>query len=127
MATPSLNKFYNFSLYPISILGSSYSNAKLISIMDYRTALKFDNIELLNVQIYPYLPPGTPSDHTAYTYYLFYVDGKTVVLASYWIIDESIEELTTLTKTIRFNNISDTQFTVIRDQLRLLGVSFDVL
>jgi hypothetical protein len=59
MPSLSLNKHYNFSLYDNSVLGKTYKNAKLKSILDYYTALKFSDVELLNKQIYPYLPSGT--------------------------------------------------------------------
>lgn len=120
-----LNRHYNFSLYPNSVLGTVYQNAKLISILDYNIALKFSNIELLQKQIYPYLPPGTNSDYLNYTYYLFNYKNKNIVIADVWIIDVSIEESDGLNYTIRLNNISATQFNVVRDQLRLLGISFD--
>lgn len=127
MAVMTLNKHYNFSLYQNSILGTIYEGAKLVSILDYQTALKFANIELLHRQIFSYLPPGTNSDKTQYTYYLFKVNGKDVIVADVWIIATSIIETLGVNYTIRLNNITSTKFTVVRDQLRLLGISFDIL
>lgn len=127
MPTLTLNKHYNFSLYPNSVLGTVYRNAKLISILDYNIALKFANVDLLQRQIYPYLPPGTNSDHTNYTYYLFKHNDKNLVIADTWIIESSVEETSGLNYTLRLNNITPTQLNMIRDQLRLLGVSFDIL
>lgn len=127
MPTLNLNKHYNFSLYPNSVLGTVYQNAKLVSILDYNVALKFSNIELLQKQVYPYLPPGTNPDHLNYTYYLFRYKDKDIVIADAWIIDASIEESDGLNYTIKLNNISTAQFNAIRDQLRLLGISFDIL
>lgn len=122
-----INKFYNFSVYANSVLGTSYKNAKLLSVMDYRTALKFGNIELLHRQVYPYLPPETLKDATKYTYYLFNYNGKDVVLASVWIVESSVEQTSGMSFTLQLNNISDRQLTIIRDQLRLLGISFDIV
>lgn len=127
MPTLSLNKHYGFSLYPNSVLGTVYKNAKLVSILDYTTALKFSNIELLHKQIYPYLPPGTNPNHIEYTYYLFKHNDKDVVIADVWIIDGSVEESSGLNYTIRLNNISNAQYSAVRDQLRLLGIPFDIL
>lgn len=123
----SINKYYNFSVYANSVLGSSYKNAKLVSILDYHTALKFANIELLQRQIYPYLPPGTLADHTKYSYYLFKYNDKDVVLADVWIEQASIEETAGLNYTLKLNNITSPTLATIRDQLRLLGVSFDIV
>lgn len=127
MATLSINKYYNFSVYANSVLGTTYTNAKLVSILDYHTALKFGNIELLHKQVFPYLPTGTPSDNTKYTYYLFNYLGSNIVLADVWLLDSSIVETLGLNYTVRLNNISNTQYTIVRDQLRLLGISFDIL
>ncbi|NTW90604.1 MAG: hypothetical protein HGA35_01505 [Erysipelotrichaceae bacterium] len=76
MPTLNLNKHFNFSLYPNSVIGTVYQNAKLVSILDYNTALKFSNIELLQKQIYPYLPPGSNPNHTDYIYYFFVIVFK---------------------------------------------------
>lgn len=127
MTTLTINKHYNFSVYANSILGTTYKNTKLVSILDYTTALKFGNIELLHRQIYPYLPPNTLADHTKYTYYLFQYNGKTIVIADVWILQNSIEETEGLNYTLKLNNITSTQLTIIRDQLRLLGIAFDIV
>lgn len=127
MTTLTINKHYNFSVYANSILGTAYKNTKLISILDYTTALKFGNIELLHRQIYPYLPPNTLADHTKYTYYLFQYNGKTIVISDVWILQNSIEETEGLNYTLKLNNITSTQLTIIRDQLRLLGIAFDIV
>ena len=127
MTTLMINKHYNFSVYANSILGTAYKNTKLISILDYTTALKFGNIELLHRQIFPYLPPNTLADHTKYTYYLFQHNGKTIVIADVWILQNSIEETEGLNYTLKLNNITSTQLTIIRDQLRLLGIAFDIV
>lgn len=128
MTILTINKSYNFSLYPIPILGSSYKNLKLISILDYDTALKFDNVELLSKSAYPYLPPGTSSNFRSYIFYLFKTDtNKNIVLANEWIIESTIEEVSSLNYTLRLNNISLNQLNTIKDQLRLLGISFDIL
>lgn len=127
MPTLNLNKHYNFSLYPNAVLGTVYQNTKLVSILDYNIALKFANIELLHKQIYPYLPPGTNPDLTSYTYYLFKHNDKDLVIADSWIIDSSIEETSGLNYNLRLNNITSSQYNIIRDQLRLLGISFDIL
>lgn len=127
MTTLTINKHYNFSVYANSILGTAYKNTKLVSILDYTTALKFGNIELLHRQIYPYLPPNTLADHTKYTYFLFQYNGKTIVIADVWILQNSIEETEGLNYTLKLNNITSTQLTIIRDQLRLLGIAFDIV
>lgn len=123
----NINKHYNFSVFANAILGTSFRNTKLISILDYKTALKFGNIELLQKKIYPYLPPDTLIDHTKYTYYLFEVSDKTIVLADQWIVSDSIEETVGLNFTLSLNNVTTSQVNLVSNQLRLLGISFSIL
>lgn len=126
MTTLHINKHYSFSVYANSILGTNYRNAKLVAILDYKTALRFENIDLAHKQIYPYLPPNTLIDHTKYTYYLLDVNDKTVVIADTWIKQSSIEETSGQSYTVKLNNVTTHQLNIIRDQLRLIGVSFDI-
>lgn len=126
MSNLQINNYYNFSLYPNTVIGTSFRNAKLISILDYNTALKFSNVELYNKQIYPYLPEGTPSNYHNYIYYLFLYKDKKIVIADTWIIPSSIEVSTSTTYTITLENISNSQLNIIRDQLRVLGISFSI-
>lgn len=127
MSTLVINNHYNFSLYANSVLGSSYKGFRLSSILDYNVAVKFGNIDLLHRQVYPYLPPGTPKDHTKYTYFLFQSDNKQLVVAQEWIIPSSIEQTVGRDYTITIRNSTDTQVAIVRDQLRLLGLTFDIL
>ena len=126
MSNLQINNYYNFSLYPNTVIGTSFRNAKLISILDYNTALKFSNVELYNKQIYPYLPEGTSSNYHNYIYYLFLYKDKKIVIADTWIIPSSIEVSTSTTYTITLENISNSQLNIIRDQLRVLGISFSI-
>lgn len=126
MTTLTINNHYNFSVYANSILGTTYRNARLVSILDYKTALKFSNIVLQHNRVYPYLPANTLEDATKYTYYKFEVGGKEVVLADVWIVDTSIEMSTGTDHTLKLINVSSGQLSTVRDQLRLLGISFTI-
>lgn len=127
MTTFRINRHYNFTVYANSILGTNYTNARLLSILDYKTALKFSNIELLHRQVFPFLPPNTLSDHTQYTYYLFLHRGKETVLADVWIEPYGIKETSGLNHTLNLHNITPSELAIVRDQLRLLGISFDIV
>lgn len=126
MAALEIGNHYNLALYATSVLGSVYKGLKLSSIVDYEIASKFASVDLLHKQVYPYLPPGTPSNHKEYTYYIFKNETKVVVLASYWVIQDSIELTGGAVYNVKLENITPQTFAVIRDQLRLLGVTFTV-
>lgn len=127
MLNLTINNHYNFSLYANSVLGSSYKGLRLSSILDYSVAVKFGNISLLHKQVYPYLPPGTPKDLTKYTYFLFKDGDKQIVIAEEWIIPSSVEQTVGKDYTIVLKNTTTEKVAIIRDQLRLLGISFDIL
>ena len=128
MQTLVVGNTYDFSVYANSVLGSTYKNQRLTSILDYQSALRFDNIVLLHRQIYPFLPQGTVSDATKYIYYCF-VDqtGKRTVLADVWIDDSTIVQSSGTDVTFVLRNVTTGQAAIVRDQLRLLGIAFDVL
>ena len=126
MTTLTINTVYNFSLHANSVLGTNHKGARLLSILDYKTALKFANIVLLCKQIYPYLPVGSLADQTKYTYYLFEVKGKQVVLADLWIVPSSVEIALNSSVTLKLLGVSTTEVSVIQDQLRLLGIAFEI-
>lgn len=126
MITPAINNHYDFLVYANSILGTSFQNARLVSILDYQTAMKFDNVVLMHRQVFAYLPEGTLEDLTRYTYYLFKVGEQSVLLADVWIVAQSLTLSTGSSHSLTLLNVTATQLSIVRDQLRLLGISFTV-
>lgn len=122
-----INDHYSFSTYSNPVIASSYKGLKLISMVSYQMATKFANIDLIQKQIYPYLPPGTPNNHTKYTYLIFEHNNKTEVIAEEWIIPNSVSQSEGKSYTLVLNNITATKMAIVRDQLRLLGISYNIL
>lgn len=128
MSALTVGYHYNFSVYANSILGASFKNVRLVSILDYQTALRFSNVPLQHRQIYPYLPVGTPSDATKYIYYLFRTsNGAELVIADVWIEDTTIEQTLGTDQTLILRNVTPGTVAIVRDQLRLLGIAFDLV
>lgn len=122
-----INKRYNFSCHASAILGASYSNVKVISILDYKSALKLRELNSIQRQVYPSLPVGTPSDPRSYTYYVFEIEnGIQLVLAYNWIIADSIVTVQSLDMVVKVFNITDSDVETVRGQLRRLGYSIDI-
>ena len=72
------------------------------------------------------MPEGIFSDATKYIYYLFRAaNGKETVIADVWIVDSTIEQTQGFDQTLVMRNVTSTQVAIVRDQLRLLGISFD--
>lgn len=126
MANFTINKHYSFNTYAPSVLGASYDNVKLVGILDYSSAIKIKNVEQLHRQVYPYLIPGTPSDSSSYVYYHFKKGDLDIVLASYWILDSSVVEVTSININVTVFDAKITDVDIIRSQLNLLGFTFDI-
>lgn len=121
-----LNKYYDLSVYADVILGSAYKSAKLIGILNYENARKFEPIYDLHKQVYPRLPEGTPSDYTKYTYYQFQVEDKTIIIADVWIVPGSVTLREGVSYTIIIEDASSSDINDVRDSLRGLGLTFTI-
>jgi hypothetical protein len=123
MPTPlELNKVYTFNTLASSILGSQIKSAKLLAILDYSTAVKFANIDLLFRQIYPALPANTPNNPLSCVYYLFdSQSGEKIVLADQWIDMLSVDVVEHINIQVNFTGASVADISRIRDALNSLG------
>lgn len=121
-----LNKYYDLSVFADVILGSAYKSAKLIGILNYDNARKFEPIYDLHKQVYSRLPKGTPSDYTKYTYYQFQVEDKTIIIADVWIVPGSVSLREGVSYTIILEDVSSGDINDVRDALRGLGLTFTI-
>lgn len=117
-----LSKIYTFNTLAPAILGTTIKNAKVLTIMDYDTAMAFANVELLYRQVYPNLPAGTIDSAKSCTYYLFKSEsGEKIVLADQWIDMSTLDLITHINIQVNFTNGSLQDIPRIRDALNALG------
>lgn len=117
-----LKKSYNFNTLPVSLLGAVIKNAKLLGIMDYEMALKYDNIALKYRQIFPALPAGTPDQPEACTYYLFQSEsGEKVVFADQWIDMTTVQVVQHVNFQVTFTEANLEDISHVRDLLNAAG------
>lgn len=96
-----LKKLYNFTTYAPAILGGDFTQARVVALLDYDSALKYANVDLLQRQVYSKLPVGTVDEVSSYTFVLVErSDGTRVVLAYPWIIPESVVEVKTVSLSV---------------------------
>lgn len=116
-----IGKSYNFTLYASGVLGTGYSNAKVLGIMDYGSAKTVQDITPLHIQAYPDLPAGTLRDASKLIYVkLSTVQGETRVVAMDWISSEPVE-VTTQSATVVIAQISSSDISIIRNLLVVNG------
>jgi hypothetical protein len=109
---------YSFDVYPVAILGNNYKNVKVVSILDRESANQFVDTQALHLQIYPYLPAGTPNDPDAYDYVkLKMPNGNIVVLGMAWINLSTITTVDSRTITVKLLEVNSTDVPRIRDVL----------
>lgn len=122
MLNVSLGKTYTFNTKAPGLLGATIRNAKLIGVVDYNTALTYDNIDLKFRTIYPVLPAGTPDDPRSCAYYHFQSEsGEKIVLAEVWIEELTLEVVEHINFAVTVTDASLQDMTRVRDALLALG------
>lgn len=122
-----LGKSYNFTTYAPPLFQEIFRKAKVIGLIDYEIAKQHANVDLLQRQIYPLLPPGTPDRISKYSFVLFEsASGKKFVMAYYWIVEDSIVEVVATNILVTVYNTTNADVGRIRDALNTMGYLFKV-
>lgn len=122
MAEFSIGKVFNFNTTAPAILGTEIKGAKLIAIVGYDLALKYENVLTKYRTIFPLLPNGTPNKPENCIYYIFKsAIGETIVFCDQWIDDTSVEVIEHINVNIVMNNLSLSDIPRIRNALNALG------
>jgi hypothetical protein len=121
----NLNRLYNFTTYAPALFSDAFKQMRVIGIVGYNTAKQHSNVDVLQRQIFPLLPAGTPDRTADYTYLLFESSaGIKSVLAYPWIIENSIVEVESINLSVSVFDIDDTDMNKIRDVLNSMGYKF---
>jgi hypothetical protein len=87
-----IGKTINFNTRAGAILGVEVRNAKVVALLDPNTAKTFEDITAIHIQVYPYLPEGTPDSAFNYSYLkVITAEGKEKVYGLPWIDESTIE------------------------------------
>lgn len=122
-----VNHRYNFTTYAPSVFGDSFKLSKVIGIVSYETARQHSNIDVLQRQVYPLLPVGTPDRVKEYNYVMFESSaGIEYVLAYPWIIEGSIEEVSAVDLAVDVYDVDSSAMGKIRDVLNSMGYNFTI-
>lgn len=116
---------YSFNIFPVALWGNNFQNVVVQAVLDAGTVQQLGvDIQALNKQAYPFLPAGTPSDPTKYTYLkLLLPSGASVVLAVPWIDDTSVQLVTQQTIVATISNVSSQDLNKIKLALVQNGYS----
>jgi hypothetical protein len=107
-----VGKIITFNLHAPSILGSGYTNVKVIGAVTSQIAKTYTDILTQHAQVFSSLPPGTVDSYKGYDYLLIENSNGVIIPIGFpWIQGTPVESESSLT-TITFTNLSATQ---IRD------------
>lgn len=108
MAYPfELKKVYNFDVYPATILGNDFQNVTIMAVMDYESAIQLADIPARHVNVFPYLPSGTPDDPAMYDYVkIKTASGENTILGIPWINLDTLTLVQSLTIVATIDGVS---------------------
>lgn len=113
---------YSFSVYAEAFLGSNFDNVTVASILDQESANQLIDTQAMHVAVFPFLPPGTPNDPSAYNYVKFKTQTNGVlVLGIPWIRDSTIQLVDAQTIVVKIGNAKSSDIARIRNMLNANG------
>jgi hypothetical protein len=82
----------SFDVYPATIIGAHFSDAKVLGLLDKDTANLWIDADAMHVNVYPSLPAGTPDDPDQYQYVkLRHLNGTVSIIGIPWINADTLE------------------------------------
>ena len=87
----SIGDTISFTVYPSTIIGTTFSYCSIIAILDYRTAQKFIDVDTLHANVYPTLPDTVPNNPAKYSYLkIFLPSEQESIIGMPWVDESSI-------------------------------------
>ncbi len=113
-----LKQTYSFNVFPVPILGNSFSNVTVVAIMDQEQANKEIDTNALHTQIYPYLPANSGIRPDSFDYVkIKFPSGATTILAVPWIDEASVVETTNTVFDVKITGVVPADVDRLRNAL----------
>ena len=113
-----VNGKYSFEVFPVQILGNDFKNVTVLGIVHPSIAQNFLDIEASHIQVYPFLPDGTPDDARGYEYVMLRtLSGETTVLGLPWINTDTIVNVESGTIVVEIVNVTSQDIQRVSDAL----------
>jgi hypothetical protein len=113
-----IREIYSFDVYPTSVLGNGFQNVTVLAVMDQETANQIVDTQALHVNVFPWLPVGTPNNPNGYSYLkIRTANGEDTVLGVPWINEASISHVVSTTINVKVGNVQASDLPAIRDAL----------
>lgn len=119
-----IREIYSFDVFPAALLGNGFKNVTVLAVMDQESANQLIDTQAVHVDVYPYLPAGTPNNPNAYNYLkIKTANGETTVLGLPWINEASIVHVDSTEITVKIGNVAASDVAAIRAALQQNGFS----
>lgn len=117
-----LGQYVSFSVYPASILGSNFTNVKLLAILDAGTAMAFADVASMHANVYPLIPVANrpANDYTSYSYLkVLFASGQVGIIGIPWIVNGAagVSVITNSTITVVINGVGAADINTIQQLL----------
>ncbi len=125
-----LGTFVSFTVYPSSILGSSYQDVKLLAILDYQTAMTYADVASMHANVYPLIPQADQplNDFTSYSYLkIEFSSGQIGIIGIPWIVGWNtaancgLTQVVNSTITVVVTGVSAADLPIIQQMLVMNG------
>lgn len=82
---------YSFDVYPTNILGTDFKNVKVLAILDCDSANQIIQTKPMHINVFPFLPAGTPNNPEQYNYLkILTASGTTTAIGIPWIKENTV-------------------------------------
>ena len=119
MSSPFIvNGKYSFEVFPSAILGNDFKNVTVLGVVHPSIAQSFMDIEATHVQVYSYLPQGTPDNARGYDYVMLRtLSGEMTVLGLPWINEATIVNVESGTMVVELVDVTSQDIQRVSDAL----------
>lgn len=103
-------------------MGTDYTRVMVLSIMDYEMAKQLSDIVSKHINVFPYLPEGTPNDPAQYDYLCVRMgNNEKRVIGIPWIKLDTVELVESRSCIVTIDDISGADLERIRAALATNG------
>lgn len=122
-----LGQYLSFTVYPATIIKTSYDKVKLLSVVDAESArlMGFD-MQQMHINVFSSIPEAfrPANDHRSYQYVIVELaNGTRDCIGIPWITGQEVETHATGTVTLKAHNVSPAHLEKIRRAVASLAIA----
>jgi hypothetical protein len=117
-----IRQVYSFDVHPVAILGTDFKNVTVLGVVDQETANQWIDTHAFHINVFPFLPAGTPNQPDGYNYLKIKTQsGAVTVIGMAWIKEDTIQSITSTKITVTLEQVTPDDVPRIRSALAQNG------